>query len=124
MIMLQPNRFLDAMTLVAYYQARFQIKFLFKDGTAHGLLDCQARCQEAIHTHINASSTALNLLKVEDRQSKQTNDKTVISIATWKRRKFNQQRMKKLFCMLDVDLREKKVSQVSDEFSHYGAIAA
>ena len=119
------NTDLDAMMLVAYYQARFQIEFLFRDGKQHtGLLDCQARCKEAIHTHINASLTALNLLKAEDRQAKQTNDKTVISITTWKRRKFNQQCMKKLFCMLNLDLSDKKVGQVFDELSNYGAIAA
>ncbi len=47
-----------------------------------GLMDCQARCKEAIHTHINASLTALNLIKLEDRRNKGTNRPTVISIAS------------------------------------------
>ena len=61
---------LDAKQVVAYYKARFQIEFLFRDGKQHtGLMDCQARCKEAIHSHINASLTALNLLKLEDRHN-------------------------------------------------------
>lgn len=39
---------LDAMTLVAYYKARFQIEFLFRDAQQFlGLNDCQARKEKA-----------------------------------------------------------------------------
>jgi hypothetical protein len=116
---------LDARQIVAYYKARFQIEFLFRDGKQYtGLMDCQARCKEAIHTPLNASLTALNLLKLEDRRDKQTGEPTVISIASWRRRKFNENLMDRLFDRLGLDRDCEKVARVYDEFSNYGAIAA
>ena len=91
---------LAAMTVVAYYKARFQIEFLFRDAKQYtGLLDCQACVKEAIHTHINASMVTLNLLKLEDRRSKNCSGQTCISIASWRRRKMNQQLIKKVWLL-------------------------
>ena len=113
------------MKLVAYYKARFQIEFLFRDAKQHtGLMDCQARCKTAIHTHINASLTALNLLKLEDRRNKKTAEESVISIASWRRRKFNQNLMAILFDQLGLSRDCDKVAKVYDVLSGYGAIAA
>ena len=116
---------LDAMTLIAYYKARFQIEFVFRDAKQFtGLMDCQARKKEAIHTHINASLTALNVLKFEDAMSKDCHSESVISIASWKRRKFNQYLMKIIFDKLDIDPSNEKVSQVISELEEFGVIAA
>jgi hypothetical protein len=116
---------LDAHQIVAYYKARFQIELLFRDGKQFtGLMDCQARNKEAIKTHINASLTALNLLKLQDRRDKNIDEPTVISIASWRRKKFNENLMNRLFERLDLDRRCKKVAQAYNEFSRYGAIAA
>lgn len=116
---------LDARTLITYYKARFQIEFVFRDAKQFtGLMDCQSRKKEAIHTHINASFAALNVLKLEDRRKKDTHEETVISMATWKRRKFNQHLLQRVFGQLGVDLKDKKVMQVYSELSSYGAIAA
>ncbi len=116
---------LNPETLIAYYKARFQIEFLFRDAKQYtGLSDCQSCQKEAIHTHVNASFTALNLLKLEDRRENQTETETVISIATWKRRKFNQHIMKRLFDKLGLSVSNKKVAQAYETFSNYGSIAA
>ena len=91
---------LKVMTLIRYYKARFQIEFLFRDAKQYtGLTHCQSLRKEAIHTQTNASLSALNLLKLEDRQEKQTESETVISIASWKRKKFNQHLMNRVFSM-------------------------
>ena len=116
---------LDAMQIIAYYKARFQIEFLFRDGKQFtGLMDCQARSKEAIHTHINASLTALNLLKLQDRRDKKTDCQTVISIASWRRKKFNENLMERLFDRLELDRKCEKIARVYAEFRNYGAIAA
>lgn len=116
---------LDAMQIIAYYKARFQIEFLFRDAKQFtGLMDCQARSKEAIHTHINASLTALNLLKLQDRKDKETDDPTVISIASWRRKKFIENLMNGLFDRLELDRKCKNVALAYAEFSSYGAIAA
>lgn len=115
---------LDAKTLIKYYKARFQIEFQFRDAKQYaGLVHCQSTRKEAIHTHVNASLTALNLLKVEDRQEKNTADQTVISIASWKRRKFNQHLMQRVSEELGLSLKDRKVDQAYQELSNYGAIA-
>ena len=116
---------LDAMTLITYYKARFQIEFLFRDAKQYtGLTHCQSLRKEAIHTHVNASLSALNLLKIEDRMEKQTDDQTVISIASWKRKKYNQHLMCRLFSELGLSMKSKKVASIYDRISDYGAIAA
>ena len=116
---------LDAMSVLRIYKARFQIEFVFRDAKQFtGLMDCQARNKEAIHTHINASFSALNALKFEDANAKDDTEETVISIATWKRRKFNQHLINIIFDKLGIDLSDEKVSEVYDEVSEYGAIAA
>lgn len=116
---------LDAMTLVSYYKARFQIEFIFRDAKQYtGLMDCQSCRKAAIKTHINASFSALNLLKLEDRISKGTEEETVISIASWKRRKFNQHLMCRVFEDLGLPMTDEKVIGTYQRFSDYGAIAA
>ncbi|MFA0812069.1 hypothetical protein [Microbulbifer epialgicus] len=102
---------LDVMILVRYYKARFQIEFLFRDAMQYiGLTHSQSPRKEAIVMHTNASLTALNLLKIEGWQEKQTDDSTHISIANWKRRKLDQQLMSRLFDELGLDLKCQKVS--------------
>ena len=116
---------LEARKLVTYYRARFQIEFLFRDAKQYtGLTHCQSRKSQAINNHVNASLTALNLIKIEDRQCKQTEHSSVISIASWKRKKFNQHLMARLFDKLGLDPSCQKVRTVFNQFSDYGAIAA
>jgi len=115
----------DAAQIVSYYKARFQIEFLFRDAKQHtGLRDCQSTKKEAIHNHVNASLTALNIMKLEDRRDVATDEETVISIDSWKRRKINQNLMNRLFCLLDLDLTQEKVRATYKELSNYGRIAA
>ena len=96
---------LAALKIYRLYKARFQIEFLFRDAKQFtGLSDCQARGQKALHFHFNASMTALNLLKLEDRQRTQDAHRSVISIASWKVRKFNQHLLERFSSILGLDL--------------------
>lgn len=116
---------IEAKKLVQYYKARFQIEFLFRDAKQNtGLTHCQSTRKEATNMQVNASLTALNLLKFEDREEKNTGDKSVISIASWKRRKFNQHLMCRVFNELGLDMNCKKISKIYRHYSHYGAISA
>ncbi|RDH41388.1 hypothetical protein [Zooshikella ganghwensis] len=63
-------------------------------------------------------------MKLEDQLLKGSNDRTVISIASWKRKKFNQHLMEKLFDKLGLSLSIQKVAQVYKQMSDYGAMAA
>ena len=116
---------LDPIKLIQYYKARFQIEFLFRDAKQQmGLTHCQSRKKESIHMHINASLTALNCLKVEDRIAKRSTKETVISIRSWKQKKFNQHFTEKVFIKLGSDLSCEKVKETYREMSCYGLVAA
>lgn len=116
---------LSAETIIAWYKARFQIEFVFRDAKQHtGLMDCQSCKKEAIHTHINASFTALNILKLEDLKHKGTQEPTVISITSWKRRKFNIHLLDRFIQELGLAREDKKVRSVYEKYIDYGAIAA
>ena len=50
--------------ILQYYRQRYQIEFLFRDAKNHaGLEDCQARSENKLHFHVNASLTAVSLAK-------------------------------------------------------------
>jgi len=116
---------LSPQTLIRYYKARFQIEFVFRDAKQHlGLTQCQARSRKKIEMHMNASLACLNVLKIEDRLQKNHSEASVISIASWKRRKFNESFMKRLFDELGISLTCQKATKIFNRYSGYGAIAA
>ena len=100
------------MKLIQYYKARFQIEFFFRDAKQFvGLTDCQARNKEAIEFHLNASCSALNAMKLEDRKRKGVNT-AVISISSIKREKYNQHLLQRLFDRLEISLTIQKVRRI------------
>ena len=116
---------LGALKVIQYYKARFQIEFIFRDAKQYtGLADCQSLLVERRYTHINASLSALSLLKLEDRLGKQTHSETVISIASWKRIKFNEEFLKRIFCNLGLTLRCDKIRKLYTEYRQFGVITA
>ncbi|HHL18962.1 MAG TPA: IS4 family transposase, partial [Thiothrix sp.] len=89
-ILVSTDTQLEATEIVRYYRSRFQIEFLFRDARQYtGLGDCQSPKKEALTFHFNASMTALNLLKLQDREGAEKRDDHVISIQRLKIRKFN-----------------------------------
>ncbi|QTR49300.1 transposase [Candidatus Thiothrix anitrata] len=117
-----------ALDILRYYKARFQIEFLFRDAKQHtGLCDCQATQQEKLDFHFNASLTALNLLRLEDRQQNldaEGNGRSVISIASGKIRRFNAHLLERFSRHLKLDFSTIKCSQAFADLCSYGAIAA
>lgn len=113
---------LDALSIVRYYQARFQIEFLFRDAKQFtGFCDCQARSKEALHNHFNASFTALNLIKWQDREKSLI--RKPISIASWKVRFFNELLIDRVFSNFALDLSLIKSSSVYEELCNFGVVA-
>jgi Transposase DDE domain len=113
------------MRLIEYYKARFQIEFAFRDAKQHtGLRDCQSTCKKKLYNHFNTSLTALNLLKLEDRQEKGIDDHTVISIDSWKRRKANLLFMEIIFSNLEIDVTSRKIKKLVKDMKFFGSIAA
>jgi hypothetical protein len=56
---------ISAIDILIYYQSRFQIEFLYRDGKQYtGLKDSQARRECKLHFKFNASLTSINIVKV------------------------------------------------------------
>ena len=66
--------------------------------------------------------TALNLIKIQDRQLNQNPKAPVISIQSWKIRKFNEHIAQRISSMLGLDLTLIKSSPKYQEFLNYGTI--
>jgi hypothetical protein len=115
-----------ALDILRYYKARFQIEFLFRDAKQYtGLCDCQATSEAKLGFHFNASLAALNLLRMEDRQQAvEGAGRNVISIASWKTRKFNAHLLERFSCHLGLDFTAIKSSPGFVALCNYGAIAA
>ncbi len=115
---------LDAKTIYRYYKARFQIEFIFRDAKQFtGLSDCQARRQESLDFHFNASLTALNLAKVDAYFSFDYDPDTPFSMTTQKMVYFNEHLLEKVFSILDLDLSLIKCNPDFEALRTYGAIA-
>ena len=113
---------LDALTLYRYYKARFQIEFLFRDAKQFtGLLDCQARSQAKLAFHFNASLTAVTLAKLEARQ-RQGHGEIPFSMASLKRRAFNQHLLDRICAHLATGHRLEKSSPTYEALCNYGVI--
>lgn len=116
---------LAALDLYRFYKARFQIEFLFRDAKQFtGLSDCQSCCQATLHFHFNAAMTAVNLIKLEDRQQAADSARRVISIASWKIRKSNEHLLKRFSAILGLDFSSIKSSPAFETLCDYGVIAA
>ncbi len=118
--------YLDHLDILRYYKARFQIEFVFRDAKQYtGLCDCQATSEAKLNFHFNASLAALNLLRLEDRQQAvEGAGRNVISIASWKTRKFNAHLLERFSCHLGLDFTAIKSSLGFAALCNYGAIAA
>lgn len=113
---------LDALTLYRYYKARFQIEFLFRDAKQFtGLTDCQARSQAKLNFHFNASLSAGTLAKLEAHQQ---NDAaaSAFSMASLKRRAFNQHLIERISQHLAKGHSLDKSSPDYEELCNYGTI--
>ncbi|MDP2426552.1 MAG: transposase, partial [Methylobacter sp.] len=112
-----------AMDILRYYKARFQIEFVFRDAKQYtGLCDCQATSEAKLGFHFNASLAALNLLRLEDRHhAVEGAGRNVISIASWKTRKFNAHLLERFSCHLGLDFTAIKSSPGFAALCNYGA---
>jgi len=90
--------------ILEYYQARFQIEFIFRDAKQFtGLSDCQCRSSQRLDFHFNASLIALNLAKYEAYNCHLSSAPFVFSMASYKRREFNRHILYTFINKLDLD---------------------
>lgn len=113
---------LEPLKLYRYYKGRFQIEFLFRDAKQFtGLSDCQARSQTKLDFHFNASLSAVSLAKLEARQQRGEAVQS-FSMASLKRRAFNQHLVDRICEHLANGQSVEKSSPVYEALCNYGVI--
>jgi hypothetical protein len=115
---------LDGSLIYRYYKARFQIEFLFRDAKQHtGLNHCQARSENKLRFHFNASLTAVGLAKAEFLTS-ESQLRSSFSMADVKTKYFNKLFLDRFFSMSGLDLTCQKVASAYHNLLNFGMIAA
>lgn len=120
---------LDAKLMVQYYQARFQIEFIFRDAKQFtGLCDAQTRNPQRLDFHFNASLTTLNLAKYQEQLRPTQPDAAApslpFSMASYKRFAFNDHLLERFICQLELDPTLIKSHPNYETLRSYGIIAA
>jgi Transposase DDE domain len=112
---------LDARLLVKYYQMRFNIEYIFRDAKQFmGLNNCQARDENKLDFHLNASMSAVNLARIIINQNPEYNN----SMTNFMRRNYNQKFVEiiktKLSKIADLDLN----NPIWNQFIKWGNLVA
>jgi len=110
--------------IVAYYQSRFQIEFLYRDAKQYtGLTNCQARSKNKLDFHFNAALTAVNLAKHDWLSTKGNEDKP-FSMSDYKTHYNNTLMLERFICVFAINPNTAKNQKIFKELLNYGKIAA
>lgn len=116
---------MDASDILKFYQSRFQIEFLYRDGKQHtGLNDCQARSERKLDFHFNVSLTAINLAKAEHWLSIPKEDRKSFSMTDIKTINHNALQLDLFFDKFGINPNLPKNKMKARELLYYGTIAA
>jgi len=111
--------------ILLYYQSRFQIEFLYRDGKQHtGLCDVQARGGNKLNFHFNASLTAINIAKINDWLSIPKEERKSFSLSDIKTMNHNRLLIFRFFDVFGIDPNKPKNKRYVKELLYYGTIAA
>jgi len=116
---------MDASDVLKFYQSRFQIEFLYRDGKQHtGLNDCQARSENKLNFHFNASLTAINLAKISNWLNIPKEHRKSFSMTDIKTINHNALQLDLFFDKFGINPHLPKNQKKARELLYYGTIAA
>jgi len=115
----------DPKKIYQYYSCRYQIEFLFRDAKQYvGMEECQARSENKINFHVNASLTTVSLAKAGTVLCTEEPDKEVFSMCDVKVLFFNKMLTEFIFSKLALDLSCKKYRSLFMECLDIGRLAS
>lgn len=118
------NPTMDGAKVVEGYRLRFQIEFLYRDAKQHtGLTECQARSEQKIHTHINASLTTVSLAKATYAWPQPNQERKPFSLASIKTQYFNEHLLHRFFSEFGITPETYLNSPQYQTLFNYGCIA-
>ena len=111
--------------ILSIYRTRFQIESLYRDAKQHtALAHCQARNQNKLHFHINASLTAVNIAKAKHWLNLPKEDRAEFSMSTAKIINHNTLLLNRFLYMFAIQPNTIKNKQYIKELILYGIKAA
>lgn len=111
--------------ILQYYRQRYQIEFLFRDAKNFaGLEDCQARSENKIHFHVNASLSTVSLAKALHYLNIPLGERDSFSMTDVKVQYFNQFITDFIFSKLALDMSCEKYKCLYVECLNIGRLAA
>lgn len=119
------NLKLDGLEIRKIYKSRFQIEFLYRDAKQFtGLNDCQARSQNKLYFHFNASLTAVSIAKFEHWLSISKDKRGAFSMSNVKTLYHNALLLERFFDVFAVNPNKLKNTNHFKELLYFGIIAA
>lgn len=116
---------LDGQLIYQYYKSRFQIEFLYRDAKQHtGLNHCQARSENKMHFHFNASLTTVSLAKAVHYLPLKKKDRGAFSMSDVKTLYANKIIADRIFSNLDLDLNDRKIRSIYQDALFFGSISS
>jgi len=116
---------LNALEILHYYQCRFQIEFLYRDGKQYtGLCDSQARSENKLHFHFNAALTAINIAKINHWLCIPKEEREAFSMADVKTINHNRLLINRFIDVFGVNAYSAKNQKYVKELLFYGTMAA
>ena len=116
---------MDASDVLLYYQSRYQIEFLYRDGKQHtGLNDSQARSENKLHFQFNASLTSINIAKAIHWLSLPKKERGSFSMSDIKTMNHNTLLLKRFIDMFGIRPYSTKNQNYVKELILYGTMAA
>lgn len=124
-IFFSTNEQRSGVELLAYYKARFQMEFNFRDGKQYtGLEQGQSRSKKKMHFHYNASLTSVNIAKCILRQKVDKNTSIPLSVGDLKIQLQNRNMLYRIFSIYGFDHKLIKFERAYEEILKFGSIAA
>lgn len=115
----------DGKQLFKYYRLRFQMEYLSRDAKQYmGLTHCQARSENKLNFHFNASLTAVSVAKVIARNTEEKTSCTIVSISDIKTECQNRNLIKRIFSIYHIDRKLIKIADGYRKLLNFGKIAA
>lgn len=116
---------MTAEEIVLYYQSRFQIEFLYRDGKQHtGLNDSQARSENKLNFQFNASLTSINIARVVHWLSLPREERKAFSMSDIKTMNHNTLLLDRFIDVFGISPYSIKNQNYVKELIFYGTMAA
>ena len=106
------------------YHSRFQIEILYREAKQHlGLTHCQARNEQKIHFHLNASLTAVSIAKAAHHLEDGKQDQA-FSLVDIKTRYANELLLERFISTFGINPNMSKIKALREAVTNFGRMAA